>query len=310
MIKIKLECWWLNSEMLHERFKKQFVFNDDLLKYEFVLKNPDFTIVFGKTNWGLLETPKNRTFFISQEPLWSPNQPKEGIDEYCSKILISDKRDYQNKDEYIECLLPMFYGGRGDLDHREEWDWSKTLRTKKYKKNKPASIIVRNDYFSHYNHLVNPMTSVINYELRSKLGLKISENKLIDVYGNNWIRNNENIKGEIWNKHVGLDDYHFSIGCENTIQKNYISEKFWDIILTDGIPIYLGCSNISDYISEKYFISLNNLTMDEMNKKINDIVDNYNDYYNFYINNVLELKEEFFVSSKFNLWEKIKSMIK
>lgn len=309
MIKIKLECWWSDTPSLHKKFIKQLVPVSDLLKYEFVLDNPDYTIVFGRTNWELIQTPKDRTFFISQEPLWSPNQPKEGIEKFCSKILVSDKRGYPDKEEYIECLLPMFYGGRGELDHREEWDWSLTLKDKSFEKTKPLSIIVRNDHFSYYNHLVNPEISTIIYELRSDLGAKLSENKLIDVYGNNWVNNGENIKGEAWNKHVGLDEYHFSIGCENTTQKNYISEKFWDIILTDGIPIYLGCSNITDYIPENCFISLNGLSLEEMNKKINDIVDNYNDYISVYSNNVKNLKQKYFTSSEFNVWEKIKTMV-
>ena len=309
MIKIKLECWWSDTPSLHNKFIKQLVPIEDLSNYEFVFDNQDYTIIFGRTNWDLIQTPKERTFFISQEPLWSPNQPKTGIDEYCSKILISDKRDYPDKEEYIECLLPMFYGGRGELDHREEWDWSLKIKDKKFIKNKLLSIIVRNDHFSHYNHLVNPATSVINYEFRSNLGLKLSENELVDVYGNSWVSNGKNIKGEIWNKHVGLDDYHFSIGCENTIQKNYISEKFWDIILTDGIPLYLGCSNITDYIPENSFISLNDLTLDEVSKKVSDIIDNHEDYINLYKENIKELKNEYFNSPMFNVWEKIKKII-
>ena len=58
MIKIKLECWWSNSLSLNTRMIKQFVSNDDLNHYSFVTENPDFTIVFGKTDWDKLETKK------------------------------------------------------------------------------------------------------------------------------------------------------------------------------------------------------------------------------------------------------------
>ena len=101
MIKIKLECWWTNSSSLNARLIKQFVSDEDLLNYSFVNEFPDFTVVLGRTDWGKIETPKERTFYISQEPLWSPNQPKDGIHNYCSKILISDKMDYTDRDEYI-----------------------------------------------------------------------------------------------------------------------------------------------------------------------------------------------------------------
>ena len=230
MIKIKLECWWTDTYSLNTRMIKQFVPNDDLINYSFVNENPDFTIVFGKTDWTKIETSKDKTFYISQEPLWSPNQPKDDIHNYCSKILISDKREYPDREEYIETLLPMFYAGRGENDSREEFDWSLKLKNKNYSKDKIISIIVRKDHYSHYNHLQNPNTNKINYEERTNLGINLSTDERIDIFGTYWENNGKNIKGEVWNKHIGLDQYKFSIACENTIQKNYISEKFRDVI--------------------------------------------------------------------------------
>jgi len=308
-IKIKLECWWTDFTSLQTRFIKQFVSDNDLNKYEFVLQNPDYTIVFGKTEWNKLETLKEKTFYISQEPLWSPNQPKDDIHNYCSKILISDKNEYPDREEYIETLLPMFYGGSGENDSREEYEWSLKIKNNEYEKTKPISIVVRKDYCSNLTNLSNLISNVINYEERTNLGIELSKNKLIDVYGINWENNGENIKGQVWNKHIALDKYNFSIACENTIQKNYISEKFWDIILTDGIPIYLGCNNIQKYIPENCYIYLNGLNLEEMVFKINDILDNYQEYYEYYIPNIKNLKQEFFVNSDFNLWEKIKKII-
>jgi len=306
MVKIKLECWWTDTSSLNARMIRQFVSDEDLKHFSLVNENPDYTIVFGRTDWDKIETPKEKTFYISQEPLWSPNQPKDGIHNYCSKILISDKRDYPDRNEYIETLLPMFYGGSGESDSREEWDWSLKIKDKEYIKNKPISIIVRRDGSVHYNHLSNPNTSEINYPKRTNLGVKLSENEKIDVFGIHWINNGKNIKGDVWNKHVGLDEYFFSVACENSIQKNYISEKFWDTILTESIPIYLGCSNITDYIPSNCFINLNGMTIEEMVKTIDDVIYNYLDYYNFYINNIKNLKQDFFKNPKFNLWERIK----
>jgi hypothetical protein len=310
MIKIKLECWWADSNSINSRLIKQFVSDEDLLKYSFVNESPDFTVVFGRTDWNKIETPKERTFYISQEPLWSPNQPKDNIHNYCSKILISDKADYPNRDEYIETLLPMFYAGRGENDNREMWDWSLKLKDREFNKNKIMSMIVRKGYESHFNHLVNPDTSEINYGRRTELGETLSLNNNIDIFGTHWENNGGNIKGEVWNKHVGLDEYKFSICCENTIQKNYISEKFWDAVLTETIPIYLGCSNINEYISSDCYINITNLTFEQTVEKINDIIDNSDDYYNRYVQNIKNLKQDFFKNSNFNVWEKIKKLIK
>jgi hypothetical protein len=309
MIKIKLECWWTDSLSLNSRMIRQFVSSDDLTDYSIVTENPDYTIVFGRTDWDKIETPKEKTFYVSQEPLWSPNQQKDGMHDYCSKILISDKLEYPDREEYIETLLPMFYAGRGENDHREEWDWSFKLKEKEYSKNKSVSIIVRKDTYSHYNYLQNPNTNKIIYEERTNLGVELSKDERIDVYGTYWISNGENIKGEIWNKHVGLDDYKFSVACENTVQKNYISEKFWDAILTNTVPIYLGCSNIDELIPDNCYISLNNMTMDEMVNKVKSIVDNESDVYEQYFENIKNLKKDFFINPKYNIWERIKLLI-
>jgi hypothetical protein len=309
MIKIKLECWWTDSHSINTRIIKQFVPSADLIDYSFVTENPDYTIVFGRTDWEKIETHKNKTFYVSQEPLWSPNQPKDNIHNYCSKILISDKRDYPDREEYIETLLPMFYGGSGESDSREQWDWSTNIKKKDYVKNKTISMIVRKDGSEHYHHLSNPETSKINYSIRSELGVKLSQNENIDIYGHYWENNGKNIKGDVWNKHVGLDEYKFSVCCENSIQKNYISEKFWDAVLTDTIPIYLGSSNISDLLPEGCYVSLNNMNMEEMINKVNIIIDNESELYEQYINNVKKLKQDFFINPNYNIWERIKLLI-
>lgn len=309
MIKIKLECWWTDTDSLHSRLIKQFVPNEDLLRYSFVNESPDFTIVFGKTNWENIQTPKDRTFYISQEPLWSPNQPKDIIHNYCSKILISDKTEYPNRDEYIETLLPMFYAGKGENDNRKEWDWNLDIKNTNYKKNKIISMIVRKSYESHLSFAYNRKNFELIYELRTKLGESLSKNDTIDIYGTFWENNHKNLKGEVWNKHVGLDDYKFSICCENTIQKNYISEKFWDAVLTDTIPIYLGCSNIDEYIPSDCYINLTGLSVEDMILRINEIINNSDDYYNRYNQKISHLKQEFFKNPNFNLWEKIKQLI-
>lgn len=310
MIKIKLECWWANSNSLKDRFIKQFVPNSDLSLYEFVDSNPDFTIVFGKTEFDKIETPKSRTFYISQEPLWSPNE-KRDVWDYCSKILISDKSIFENRDEYIETLLPMFYAGHGEYHEDKNYDWGLFLKDENINKTKSTSVIVRKDYASYWDHLEIKDVSKIIYKLRTDLSIKLSENKEIDVYGTHWENNSENIFGAAWNKRVGLNEYRFSFCSENSIQKNYISEKFWDVILTNTVPIYLGCSNIDEYIPSDYYINLNQYgdDIDVMSDLINDITKNSDTLYKIYEPKIKELKNMFFTDQRFNLWIKIKNLI-
>jgi hypothetical protein len=49
--------------------------------------------------------------------------------------------------------------------------------------------------------------------------------------------------------------------------------------------------------------------MDEMVEIVNDVVNNSEHYYNKYMDNILKLKQEFFINPNYNLWEKIKKEI-
>ena len=310
MIRIKLECWWTNPNSLKDRFIKQFVPESDLKLYEFVDNNPDFTIVFGKTEFDKLETPKDRNFFFSQEPLWSPNEDRSRFDLF-SKIIISDKTIFENKEEYVESLLPMFYAGHGEYHEDKNYDWGLFLKDSNFNKTKSTSVIVRKDYASYWDSLEIKDISKIIYRLRTDLSIKLSENENIDIFGTHWENNGKNIFGSAWNKRVALNDYRFSFCSENSIQKNYISEKFWDVVLTDTVPIYLGCSNIDEYIPSDYYINLNQYgnDIDVMNDLICDITKNSETLYKLYEPKIKELKRMFFNDERFNLWIKIKNLI-
>jgi len=309
MKNIKLECWWTDSYSLNQRFRNQFLndFNHD--GFNLVTENPDFTIIFGKTDWTKIQTPKERTFFFTQEPLWSPNENRDILHKYCSKVFIADKRMYPNSPEYIEGMVPMFYGGSGENDNRNEFSWNIDIIDRSFEKSKNISYIVRKDYSSHYDNLEVPNIFKINNKKRTDLGIDLCEYDFVDIYGLFWEPNGKNIIGEIWNKHVALNNYKFSICSENCIQKNYLSEKFWDVILTDTVPIYLGCENIKDYIPEECFLYLNNKSISEMVDFISEINKNADSLYEKYKKPIKDLKNEFLTNYKYNLWEKIKKEI-
>lgn len=313
MKKIKLVCWWTDDESLKNRLINQFVPYDDFNEYEFVTNNDfDYLIVFGRTDFTQYNIPSNKIISFSQEPLWSPNDSKN-LHEYSKYVNVSDLNFYSKSENYMECLLPMFYGGRGEFDERKDFYWSKKLRFDdlSLNKNKGISFIVTKNYCSWYDHF-NKENSEIIYEKRTKLGELISK-KMTDVhiFGTYWENNNVNVFGECWNKRVGLNEYKFSICVENTIQKNYISEKFWDCVLTDTIPIYLGCSNIEDYVPSNCFINLYEYkdSYENMMNVIDQVNNNSYELYEKYIPNLKKLKEDFFTNETFNVWYKIKGII-
>lgn len=306
MIKIKLECWWTNTNSINERFINQYISKQDFESYCLVENDPDYTIVFGKTNWDKLETPKDKTFFFTQEPLFSPNEERKILHEYCSKIFIADKRLYPNKDEYIETLVPMFYGGSGESDYREEFNWDLNIVNRKFSKSKNISCIISQNYSSYYDSFEKIEFFKINNKFRTDLSISLSQETDIHIYGRNCEKIRDNVFGDVWNKHVALNDYKFSVCAENCLQKNYISEKFWDCILTDTVPIYLGCSNIEDYIPKESFININNKSPKEIIEKIKEIDLNADKIYLEKKEFIQNLKQEYFKNSNYNLWEKIK----
>jgi hypothetical protein len=311
-MKVKIDCWWTDSQSITGRVIKQFVTNEEQLKgIEFVYDNSyDYLIIFGRPNSNTQIKDKSKTFCFTMEPLWSPNNTIS-LDEISDYILVHDKRGYKNLDCYKENLVYMLYGGRGEINFSQrEYDWTyENLYNKKYNKTKSISFIVRNAYESHYNY--SSEIFKIIYVDRVKIGERIIENKLpIDIYGNYWEKK-DNVFGEVWNKMIALDGYKFSIACENTIQKNYISEKFWDCVLCETIPINFGCNNINDYLPQLAEFDFTDIINDysEIEYRLKHIIKNQDDIYIKYVDTIRELKNEYFLSEKFNLFLKIKSLI-
>lgn len=65
-------------------------------------------------------------------------------------------------------------------------------------------------------------------------------------------------KGVVKRKRDVYLKYTFSFIIENVSQKYWITEKIFDSFINGVIPIYLGCSNIADYIPSNCYISLSN----------------------------------------------------
>ncbi|MBU6446223.1 MAG: hypothetical protein KGQ49_02355 [Verrucomicrobia bacterium] len=76
-----------------------------------------------------------------------------------------------------------------------------------------------------------------------------------DLYGYGWKKKYKNYRGSVPDKWETLKGYKFSICYENTKDvKGYISEKIFDCFATGVVPIYLGASNVTDYIPAECFI--------------------------------------------------------
>lgn len=313
-MKLRLSGWWTDSGPLNDRIIKQFIPREERDLVEFVTDDSyDYLIVFGRLKPEIQIKDKSKVLFFSQEPLWSPNESRNPS-EFADNCFISDNRVYENPDKCTEVLLPMFYAGHNETHHDENFDWSSDLRNVDLSdiKTKGVSYIVRKDYCSYWDPYVNKSVSKLIYKTRTDLGRELSEKvQDVTIWGTHWESNEKNVLGSIWNKRAALNDFRFSICAENTIQRNYISEKFWDSVLTNTVPIYLGCSNINDYIPSDYFVNLTSKVddIDAMIEEIREITNNSEELYKKYQPRIKELKESFFTDKRFNLWLKIKDTI-
>lgn len=77
----------------------------------------------------------------------------------------------------------------------------------------------------------------------------ISSHGSIDNHYNNKI---------LLNEKEPLFDSEFHVCIENSMQKNYFTEKLIDCLITKTVPIYFGCPNISDFFDTRGMIVVNN----------------------------------------------------
>ncbi|PYZ02895.1 hypothetical protein C8039_08425 [Halogeometricum sp. wsp3] len=70
---------------------------------------------------------------------------------------------------------------------------------------------------------------------------------------------------------VGLSQYRYTLAIENYKGKNYFSEKISDALLAWTMPIYWGCTNLSDFLPEDSYIRID-IEDPSAPKKISDIV--------------------------------------
>jgi hypothetical protein len=61
---------------------------------------------------------------------------------------------------------------------------------------------------------------------------------------------------ELARKSTGLLPYMYSIAIENTSSPSYVTEKFFDCIVSGTVPLYFGAADIGTYFPENSFIWL------------------------------------------------------
>lgn len=61
---------------------------------------------------------------------------------------------------------------------------------------------------------------------------------------------------EAYRKEPGLDPYRYSLAVEAVDEPNYATEKIFDCILCETLPLYWGCSNLETWLEPECFLRL------------------------------------------------------
>lgn len=274
MKKIKISANYDTSENLTQRLIKQFKTPDiDLSGVEFVYDDTyDVIVFFNYVNEDI--KPGKKSFVLPHEPSWvGTHQKVFGVG---TTVLGFDKNLYVG--DCVETISHTFYGGRGPwVDKLDFWSHD-NLNNKFFTKTKNISSSITNLNENHGKTCLYPQ--------RYKILKLVNNLSFIDSF------DGTNGKPE---KKDALVDYKFNLVIENEYSKNWVTEKFYDAILTDTIPIYYGCKNIEEIYPEGGFILINDINnIEEIKELLEHINLNSDEIYNKNISSIRKIKEKYF----------------
>lgn len=297
-MKVKVTCNWSKLLEVKKRLIDQFGTEDSLKEIEIVCDGEDYDLLVAFGYITELPIDNKPIFVFPQEPTWSGSHQKTFNNIKNLRVFGYDISKYEPKDVVVETVAYMFYGGRGPWEEgHDNWNFN-NIQNYKFEKNKNICSFVSNRGIGEESFDSNCL-----YGKRTKL---ISENykklDFVDFYG--WGEEG-NLKPHVSKKWDSLKNYKFCLTIENSHEKNYISEKFYDCILTNTIPIYFGCNNIKDYWTDNSYILLDNIDdFEYVNNKLLWINQNSDEIYHTMLPELLKMKEIYFTD--YNPIEKIK----
>lgn len=301
-MKIKICAGWENSKNITKRLLDQFITDPiDIIDLEFVYDDSYDIIVY---NNYITELPKvgSKAFLFFHEPSWSGSHQKYFNEDITVFGFNTTSYNVPNG-KLVEMPACIFYGGTGP--YREGWDFWKydNLVKTSFCKTKNISSIVSclgNNGDSAPGCIYSKRYNLLKYLINSNLNF-------IDFYGCLDEKKSNTLPLNF--KKDGLINYKFSLCIENSHEKNYISEKFYDCILTNTIPIYYGCSNIKDIWPYEGYINLLDIEDLESIKETLIKIESNSDYlYNKMLPNLIKIKTEFF--NKYNIIKVVQKYVK
>jgi hypothetical protein len=233
-----------------------------------------------------LTIPKENVIGIAHEPPEFLNLLLHQTNQDQNKNI--DENKHQNQEENL-------HHDQTFIDYVSKYV-SKYYIGEKY--NLPEEFVEGNGYVPHCSpprHIINKnkiMSIMISQKIftqghayRHKLARVIMDNNLpIDIYGRgcklydtNDTNDNNLLKGE-FNSNEHIENYLFHIAIENTQHPHYYTEKIKNPLLHGTNVIYLGCTNIFNYLPDNGIYLLTGNIQTDMNLIIT-ILKDWKTYY-------------------------------
>jgi hypothetical protein len=256
MTKIKFVSSFLSEEETYDYILR--IYGNSPYNSIVPVKNSDFNLLVVLNHFHK-SFIKKRTIAFILEPSWSNHIKLKYLDNKCDRVIFHDRELLKlSKANIIELPSIMGFHSSMSLEY---------FQNRTFSKNRKMSYVVSSISGNH------------NYDFRIDLLNKILDSDLdIDIYGKGHHSiEDRRFKGYLSDKKDGLEAYEFSICIENSSEKNYITEKYYDAILCNTVPIYHGAPNIADVFPEKSFIPLDcNNTLNQLKKII--LTDDFKNY--------------------------------
>ena len=299
MKKIRIAAPWASSEDITERLLRQFKTADvDVAGLQFVFDDSYDVIVFFNYVCQPIK-PESKALLFANEPTWSGSHQKN-ISQYSNLTYFGyDADDYSDPAKVVELPARCFYGGRGPwVDKLDIWSYDHLINFDPPKPKGISSVITPLGREGEYPP---PCLYKDRYALANYL---LTTTPFVTFFGG-WTHGNVNpspLKMDV------VSDYKFCLVVENEHKNNWITEKFYDCVLTNTIPIYFGCKNVETIWPEGGYILLNNIKDHDYVKSVLDsIQDRADELYEQLLPRIKTIKNRYF--KEYNILKVIQRVI-
>ena len=178
------------------------------------------------------------------------------------KKLLTWNDSFVDNEQYFKFYLPVV----------EEWP---VVVNVAFDKKKLLTNISYNKFSKHPRELYSKRVETIRY-------FDSCFKNNFDLYGHGWSNNTfSTYKGTVENKYEIFPAYKFGLCYENFEGvKGYITEKIFDCMRSNCVPIYWGASNIDEYVDKDAFIDRRKFNSNrELAEYLNSVTEvRYNEY--------------------------------